>query len=211
MISIEYIWCVWSLILLGIWVCVYALLRSAAQRRAMLLVSAWTSIFGLTEPFFVPEYWSPPSLFGLALKIGFDIESILFTFALAGIAASIYWVIFPTQLTVMPAGERHNRRHRIHRIALISGPATFFALAFLSPLNPIYALYIAALVGGALTLYCRPDLGTKMSTSGILFALLYFVYFWSLLLMAPGYVERVWNLAALSGVLVVGVPLEELL
>jgi hypothetical protein len=28
----------------------------------------------------VPEYWRPPSLFDLALKNGFDIESLLFAF-----------------------------------------------------------------------------------------------------------------------------------
>lgn len=77
-------------------------------------------------------------------------------------------------------------------------------------MNPIYALYIAAAVGGLLTLYCRPDLGKKILTSAVIFTLLYLAYFWSLIAIAPGYVERVWNLAALSGILIAGVPLEEL-
>ncbi len=32
----------------------------------------------------------------------------------------------------------------------------------------------------------------------------------SLFIFAPGYIEQVWNLPALSGVLLVGIPLEEL-
>jgi hypothetical protein len=40
---------------------------------------------GLTEPFFVPEYWTPPSLFNLTEKTGFDIESLIFSFAIDGI------------------------------------------------------------------------------------------------------------------------------
>ena len=49
----------------------------------------------------------------------------------------------------------------------------------------------------------------------MLFSLLllsvYFLYFWALIAALPGYVERVWNLPVISGVLIGGVPLEELL
>ena len=37
-------------------------------RKEMWKMSWWTMFFGLTEPFFVPEYWFPPSLFDLAKK-----------------------------------------------------------------------------------------------------------------------------------------------
>jgi hypothetical protein len=50
-----------------------------------------------------------------------------------------------------------------------------------------------------------------MLVSGGLFLLLYFVVFAAFNLAFPGYVAAVWNLPALSGVVVVGVPLEELL
>ncbi len=44
-----------------------------------------------------------------------------------------------------------------------------------------------------------------------MFTLFYFAYFFFLNIVSPGYVERVWNLKAISGVLVFGVPLEELM
>ena len=51
-----------------------------------------------------------------------------------------------------------------------------------------------------------------MIVSAFLFLALYFVYFWTLIVIAPvGYVESVWNLVALSGILIIGIPLEELL
>lgn len=56
----------------------------------MMVVSLWTSLLGLTEPLFVPEYWAPPSLFDLASRTGFDIESFIFSFAIGGIAVVIY-------------------------------------------------------------------------------------------------------------------------
>ena len=50
----------------------------------------FTTPFGLTEPLFVPEYWLPPSLFDLAENTGFDIESLIFCFAIGGMGAVFY-------------------------------------------------------------------------------------------------------------------------
>lgn len=69
----------------------------------------------------------------------------------------------------------------------------------------------ADVVGGFATWYCRPDLKKKMIVSAFLFLTLYFVYFWTLIAISPGYVEQVWNLEAISGILIIGIPLEELL
>jgi hypothetical protein len=44
-----------------------------------------------------------------------------------------------------------------------------------------------------------------------MFTLFYFVYFLPLVVFIPGFVERVWRLSAISGILIAGVPLEELL
>ena len=70
---------------------------------------------------------------------------------------------------------------------------------------------IALFIGGAATLYCRPDLKAKVWIGGLLFLALYFVYFGSLLLVFPDYVDAYWDLSALSGIKIVGIPLEELL
>lgn len=209
MASEQYIWAIWSLILIAIWFVIYAMLRSRHHRRKMLIVSFWSSFFGLIEPFFVPEYWNPPSLFDLARRTGFDIESLVFTFGIAGIASVIYELIFSTTSVTMRMQERHHRRHRFHVVALLSAPVLFFILAILHPFNPIYSMYIAAAVGTTLTLYCRPDLISKMIVSGLLFTALYTVYFFTLLMIAPDYVIRVWNLSAISGILLLGIPLEE--
>ena len=54
-------------------------------RLPMLWASVLTAPFGLTELAFVPKYWNPPSLFDLAHRTGFDIESLIFCFAIGGI------------------------------------------------------------------------------------------------------------------------------
>lgn len=85
MISETYVWLTWSSAFLIPWAIAY--IAFPAHRRAMVWTSLFTTPFGLTEPLFVPEYWSPPSLFDLARQTGFDIESLIFCFGIGGIRA----------------------------------------------------------------------------------------------------------------------------
>lgn len=190
--------------MLAIWLAVYLSLKSKESKWEMLVVSFWTSLTGLTEPIFVPEYWNPPSLFNLAQNTGFDIESILFSFGMGGLAGVLYEKIFGA------AHEKILERHKWHPLAIASTPIIMLLLLLLTDLNPIYSTVIALLVGGILTLYCRPDLKNKMLVSGLIFTGFYFIYFFTLIVLYPGYVERVWNLSAISGILIAGIPLEEL-
>ncbi len=207
----QYIWLIWSLILVIIWSVIYLFQRSKVERREMLIVSAWTSLLGLTEPLFVPEYWSPPSLFDLALQTGFDIESLIFAFAAGGIVFSLYQLFLHKKHAHMSEMSHNASRHRFHYVVMLSVPVLIIGMLVGTNLNPIYDFIIAGLVGGLLSWYCRPDLEKKMVVSAGLFLGLYYVYFLTLIAMSPDYVERIWNLKALSGILITGIPLEELL
>ena len=205
----QYVWFMWSLIFLGIWLLIYA--SKPSYRRVMLKKSFITLPFGLSEPLFVPEYWSPPSLFNLAEKIGFDIESLIFSFAIGGIGTVLYQLIYRQDVVEMSHTERNHARHRFHQYILLVPVVVFILLAYFTTLNHIYCGVIAMFTGALATLYCRPDLKVKIWVSGLLFTLLYFVYFGSILLFYPEYIELYWNLDALSHIQILGVPLEELL
>ena len=207
----QYVWLIWSLILVAIWLVIYWSLGSGKEKREMLVVSLWTSLLGLTEPLFVPSYWSPPSLFNLALRTGFDIESLIFSFGIGGIAVILYERIFRSRHALISVKEHRGHRHKFHIWALLSAPAILIALLVFTNLNPLHSSIIAMVIGGLATWYCRPDLKKKMITSAFLFLALYFVYFLTLIAISPGYVEKVWNLRAISGILIIGIPLEELL
>jgi hypothetical protein len=202
-------WLVFSLILFGIWLVIFLLKRKV--RKEMFAVSLWTMPFGLTEPLFVPEYWNPPSLFNLASTIGFDIESFIFCFAVGGIGSVLYESFLMLKHKKMSKHEMKSKKHRFHLLALFSPIFVFLPLFLLTNLNPIYSASIAMLFGGIAAIACRPDLKKKIIFGGILFLILYFIFFLSFNLLYPYAIERFWNLSALSGLFVIGVPLEELL
>ena len=81
----HYVWLAWSSGFLLPWLALYV--TNPPFRHVHVAGRLVTAAFGLTEPIFLPEYWSPPSLFELAQRTGFDIESLLFSFAIGGIGA----------------------------------------------------------------------------------------------------------------------------
>lgn len=208
MLPEQYVWLVWSSVFLVPWLVAYA--AFPCHRKAMLWASLFTTPFGLTEPLFVPEYWSPPSLFDLARTTGFDIESLIFCFGIGGIGAVLYNLLTGRGLRAVPAAKRRSSRHRLHRWALAT-PFIAFPILYPFPWNPIYPAIAAMVLGAIAAILCRPDLARKSWVGALLFLGYYALFLLGLEWTAPGYIERVWNLAALSGWSVAGFPIEELL
>ena len=202
-------WLTFSLIFLAIWLFIW--LIKQGLRKEMLWVSLFTMPFGLTEPLFVPEYWSPPSLFNLATKTGFDIESFIFSFAIGGLGAVIYEGIFKTRHQKFGKHEMHNKKHKFHLLALTSPVIVFIPMLLFTKINPIYSATIAMSIGGMAAMLCRPDLKRKILIGGLIFFVLYFVFFILFNLIYPGLALEIWNLSAISGILIIGVPLEEII
>lgn len=112
----HYVWFIWSAAFLIPWLGLY--LAAPARRGVMLRASLLTMPFGLTQPLFVPAYWSPPSLFELAQRTGFDLESLIFSFAIGGLG-SVFYNALTRRVTVrLPVADLHHVRHRLHRLAL---------------------------------------------------------------------------------------------
>jgi hypothetical protein len=201
------VWLFWSSAFLVPWALLYWLWP--ATRRDMLVASTATSLLGLTQPLFVPEYWNPPSLFGLAQRTGFDIESEVFCFAIGGIGVVLYDALTRRALRPLSRAERRAERRLLHWAALGAPFVAFVPLYFL-PWNPIYAGIAALFIGGFANVLCRPDLAPNALAGASLFLLLYATFMLLLVVFAPGYIERVWNLQALCGLRVWHIPVEEL-
>ena len=206
--SFHDVWLIWSSAFLLPWALLFV--ARPLLRARMLLSSALTAPFGLTEPLFVPAYWNPPSLFDLAQRTGFDIESLIFSFAIGGLAAAGYRAIAPAAESRLNHRTRKAANHRWHLAALVS-PFVVFLVLLAAPWNSIYAGIGAMLVGAIATLFCRPDLTRSALVGGLLFFTLYLVFLLGLKWMWPGYIEAVWNLPALLPWRPAGLVPEELL
>jgi len=193
------------------WLIIWLILFTAKPflRKQMFWVSIFTMFAGLTEPLFVPKYWSPPSLFDLAATTHFDVESFIFSFATGGIGSVLYEATLNIKHYKRSSSEFKEKRW-FHSFSIISTPFIFAFLLVLTNLNPIYSASIALFLGAVAAVVCRPDLAKNMVVGGLLFMALYFVFFFFTNLFIPNFTAA-WNLAALSGVVFLGVPLEELI
>ncbi|MEI9998438.1 MAG: hypothetical protein WDO13_04380 [Verrucomicrobiota bacterium] len=151
--SDHYVWFIWASAFLIPWAILYAALPG--HRRMMLWTSIFTMPMGLTEPIFVPKYWNPPSLFDLAQRTGFDIESLIFCFAIAGIGSVFYSALTGRSLTPVDSAERRRPLHALHYLALAL-PFIIFVPLYFVPWNPIIPAIAAMLLGAGATILCRP-------------------------------------------------------
>ena len=94
---------------------------------------------------------------------------------------------------------------------VLAVPFVLFPILYLLPWNPIYPAIVAMTFGAVATALCRPDLCLKMALGACLFVVYYAIFLFGLEWTAPGYIERVWNIEALSGIAVARLPIEELL
>ena len=207
LLKYHYVWLAWSSAFLAPWIALY--IANPLLRGIMLRTSAITSLFGLTERRFVPNYWNPPSLFELAQRTGFDFESVIFSYAIGGIGVTLYHFFSRTHVAPVAAGTRREPLHRFHKVGLLAAPVAFVPLALL-PWNVIYPVIVSLLLGSVTSVVCRPHLARATVTGGVLFFGLYALFMLGLTWFTPGYIPQVWNLPALSGGLVFGIPTEEL-
>lgn len=206
--SFRYTWLLWAAVFLLLWALLF--IARPALRRPMLWASALTAPFGLTEPLFVPAYWNPPSLFDLAQRTGFDVESLIFCYAIGGLGVAGYRALAPVPLRRLDHHERLSPRHRWHFLALAS---PFLVFVSLLPLgwNPIYPGIVAMGAGAVATVLCRPDLWRNTLFGGGVFLALYAAFLLGLKWLWPGYIEAVWNFDALLAWRPAGLPAEDLL
>lgn len=185
-----------------IWLILF--LKRKDLRKKILTMSVLVAPLGpLSEFFYLRDYWHPELLFGA--RIG--IEDILFAFFVGGISSVIYEEIF---------GKRFTRRH------LPGHRKTMFSLAIFGLFwmvlgvvvfgyNSIYVSTLGFILIALVMLAFRHDLIKTALFSGFLMGCLMFVFYLSFLSIFPEAVKQWWLIKNISGILVLGIPLEELM
>lgn len=191
-----------SLIFGIIWI-IFFLMRPDL-RREMLSLSIIAGVFGpVSEHFYLSDYWQPEYLFSANLRI----EDFVAGFFLGGISAVGYEVLWR---------KRHKCACDVRTTWMLPVIALFglFLMIFLFHVvgwNSIYASIFSFAVVAVAMLALRPSLIPVALGSGLVLAVVMFVFYLIYQRMYPGIIEHWWRLENISGILLLGVPIEELL
>ncbi len=160
---------------------------------------------GLNDSSIVPDYWNPDTLFNLGrITGGYAIEDVLFTFLFGGLAGFIYEYFTKKEVKIKKT-KRHNKKALI---AFIVAGGLFYSLF---DINIIYSLIVGGAVSTSIIWIDRRDLIKHSLYGGSSFLVIYFLAFLLFNTIFPGFISTVYNLQDISGILIFGVPLEELL
>ena len=172
----------------------------------MLIISMVIGIAGpLVELWYLRDYWRPETFTGWALGI----EDFLFGFFFGGISGLVYEELF---------GKHHSKRiNRKHHWSWFVIPVVGAAIVIMSLLvtvagiGSIYAGALIFFVTALIILYFRHDLLIDSLVSGVLVGVMMFLGYLIFLSIFPEAIHRWWILNNISGVLVHGIPVEELM
>lgn len=164
------------------------------------------SPMAFTSILFVPQYWTPPSLFDLDRRIRVGIEDFLWAAAVGGIAAVVGELILRERLALL-----RKSRHKRHYAPFVLLCLVFVALEIWHPHKTMNNTIISFAFGAIILAYLRRNLIPLMLVGSVTFTVLYFVLFLCVLVLYPEFVMRYYNLPNLIGIFVHGVPIEELL
>jgi hypothetical protein len=176
-------------------------------RREIRWGSLISAPFALTSFLFIPQYWTPPSLFNLDQKlIKVGIEDVLWAAAVGGIASVVGEILLKDRLGKIRKAKRS--RHYAPFIVLLWVLA---ALEIWHPHKSIYNTIIALAVAAIVIALRRSDLIPTMLVGAMSFTVLYFAMFRIVLCLYPEFIQRFYTIKNLLGLYVFGIPIEELL
>jgi hypothetical protein len=173
-------------------------------RKEMIWASFLGMPFGFIDFFLVPTYWHPDSLFNLIEKYGVGIESFMFLFFMSGIVSVIYQSIWRKKM------EKISGQKQPHLWLVFFAIVAFVGMSVLFPTKAIYNLMLVGALGATFIAYLRRDLAKQILISAFVFGFFYFGVFILINLIFPGFVEYSYNLKNTWGILILGVPLEEI-
>jgi len=192
-----------------LWIVLY--LKSPGIRKAMLVMSALSGLAGpIGEYWFLRDYWHPDYV--LPVTVGnwrFGIEDYVLTFAMTG-TAMVLFEKFGARKKWGPLPSVSWKS--LFRLDMVGNFGILLMVLFTSVigLNSIYAILLAMVASSAPLYWARP----AWILSALPVAAVFSLYYWIVLKflwmpLFPGILERWWNLEALWGFRLAGVPAEE--
>jgi len=199
----TYVYLVGSLLFVPIWVLWYW--RSPSSRREMLIVSGIFICIGVPSEalLYTRDWWHPATMTGTLIGV----EDVLYSIGNGGYMAALYAVIVRGPLV-------HDRQPpawpvRLAPIAAIASLPAVLCLGF--GVHSFVATSIGSLVALAIVLARRTDLVRVAVVSGLVGTALAIPVYLVMEAAFPGFIAATWDLPHLSGMLLLGIPVEDLL
>lgn len=185
------------------WIIFFALRKDL--RKGMLVVSLFIGFLSVftAHYWWTVDWWRPSTITGTVVGI----EDFLSGFATGGVMTFAYEVIFKKQLY----RARSSRKTGPDHLSLL------FLLAFLTSwlfwgvgLTTFWASFVAMLVISGVIFFYRKDLIWAGIISGILMVLISIPVYLITIALDPSWVHETYLFETLSGILIQGIPIEEL-
>jgi len=192
-----------------LWILLF--LKSPGIRITMLLMSALGGLAGpISEYWHLRDYWHPD--YWLPVAVGnwrFGIEDYVLTFAMAGTVMALFEKIGAKKEwdPLPPVSWKI-----LFRLDMIGNFGILLMILFASiiGMNSIRAILLTILVSSAVLYWTRPAWILSILPVASAFSLYYWIVLKFLLMpLFPGILEGWWNLEALWGFRLAGVPIEE--
>jgi len=197
----SYLWGV--LLLVPLWL--YSFIKNKGSRIEMIATGTLFGLASIAIEYFYSsiDYWDPPFIFNNVIHI----EDFLYGFIVGGLSSEIFEIVF---------GQKYiqTKKKGMYILGPIFTIITFLCFVILVDLlgiNSIWALIIPPLIVGLITMILRKEFIVPTIVSGILMMIITFLWQKSILLIYPTAIVDYWRLEKMSGCMISGIPLEELL
>ena len=189
-------------ILFPLWL-FFFLHRRDLKKKILLMSTALGVVGPVSEIWYIRDYWHPQTF--TTWPIG--LEDFLFGFFIGGIASVIYQELF----------NKRWSKSKIKSYPEFTFIMTLFALLVLRvftrnlSINSIYASLVIFVGVSGMILFFRRDLVIDAFLTALLVLSIAFLGYLVFLYIYPEVVQKWWVLENISGILIFGIPIEELM
>lgn len=197
----QYAYAIGSVIIFPLWLILFIFRKDL--RREMLILGFFVGIFALLPEFlwFLKDYWDPLRYLTVFAYVW---QEFLFGFLLGGIASVIYEFLF----------DKKERKGKIHWLHFFIPPlvvlASFGIFTNIFHINSMYSNIIGFCLLLLIIIVSRPDLLVDSLVSGITVGILCMTGYTVMFFFYPRLIADWWLLQNTSGILIRGIPLEEI-
>ncbi len=207
----NYAYAIGTFVFCVIWVALFILLRRS--RAAIFWTSLYMAPLGPACAYWlVPSYWDPLYVITISYKgWRFGLEDLFFNFAIAGIMVSLFEsVALRNGLIKLPHVTSNVLLKMLGLCTL--GYLIMVFLILVPGMNSMIALMVALIMISLLMLYGRWKTFALIIPVAVVFGFLFWLFYISFFIRVfPGVIQAMWNLDSTTGIMLAGVPIEEML